>query len=266
MQTPVRKECEWIVRADEIERMYDLETTYWWFVARRRLVRLLARAYGPTVDADEDDRGRPRIVDIGCGTGATLRTLEPMARRGVGVDISSVALRLCAESGLSDLVQGSVEGVPLQDEQFDLSLCLDVLEHVDDAAGARELHRICRPGGALIVTVPAYHWLWSEHDEAVGHRRRYRASELRKVLEGAGFRIVKMTHVLSLLLLPIAVFRLLQRLRRRPEDAPKTALIELPRPVNSLLVWILALEMQVATAISLPFGVSIACVARRPTE
>jgi len=248
--------------------MYQIEPTYWWFVARRRLVRLLARHFWRRQEqrpSHDGEHGGLNIADIGCGTGATLTALASMGR-GVGADLSAVALRFCAEKGLRDLVRAPAEALPLRDRQFDLALCLDVFEHVDDAAAARELYRICRPGGALIVTVPAYRWLWSEHDQALGHRRRYRARELRSVLEGAGFRVVKMTHVLSCLLLPIAAFRLLQRLRRRPPGAPKTALIELPRPLNTLLVCMLALEMHVAAAISLPFGVSIACVAQRPEE
>ncbi|MGD8237120.1 MAG: class I SAM-dependent methyltransferase [Armatimonadota bacterium] len=252
------------MRADEIENMHRLEGTYWWFVARRRLVRLLAGKYWRRKRAARDEESDDiSIADIGCGTGATLTELSPMGR-GAGVDISDVALRLCAENGISDLVRAPAEALPLREGQLDLVLCLDVLEHIDDAAAARELYRICRPGGHLIVTAPAYGWLWSEHDDALGHLRRYSARELRHVLDEAGFRIVKMTHALSVLLLPIALFRLLQRLRKRPDDAPKTALIELPGPVNRLLVWVLALEMHLAAAVSLPFGVSIACVAQRP--
>ncbi len=254
------------MRSDELESMYRLEATYWWFVARRRLVGLLARKCGHRAGegapGDGADPG-PAIADVGCGTGATLNALA-CTGQGVGADISDVALRMCAEKGLKKLVRAPAEALPLRSMQFDLALCLDVLEHVEDGAAARELYRICRPGGTLIVTVPAYRWLWSEHDQALGHRRRYRAGELRRLLEAAGFRIVKMTHVLSLLLLPIAAFRLLQRVWRRSDEAPKTALIVLPRPLNTLLVWILALEMRLAAAISLPFGVSIACVARRP--
>ncbi len=148
---------------------------------------------------------------------------------------------------------------------MDAVLALDLLEHLpDDAAAAREFARVLRPGGILLLTVPACPELWSEHDEALDHLRRYRAARLRKVLAEAGLSIEKLSPVITTLLLPIAALRVIQRLLPRKADAPETAFIIPPRPVNWLLTAILRLERLWLRRFNLPVGVSLVAVARRP--
>ncbi|MFQ6134168.1 MAG: class I SAM-dependent methyltransferase, partial [Armatimonadota bacterium] len=241
---------------EEIEKMFRLEDVYWWFVARRRLVSLLLRE---AVEGGEERR----VLDVGCGTGATMRTLAQHGRVW-GVDPSTEALSRCRERGFTALTRGTVEALPFGDNSFDVVTCLDVLEHVDDEAALAELCRVCRPCGWLLLTVPAYRFLWSEHDEALQHRRRYGAGEVRAKLEAAGFRVAWLTYVLALLLLPIALFRLGQRLFRRKRAAAQTAHIMLPDWLNRLLVRLLDLESRLVRRVSLPFGVSVVCLARKP--
>lgn len=241
---------------EEIERMYRLEDTYWWFVARRRLVRLLLD------DVISPGRER-RIADVGCGTGATMQVLADYGEV-CGVDASAEALIRCRERGFGSLSRGRAEGLALRGAAFDVVTCLDVLEHADDEAGLAELYRVCKPGAWLLITVPSYRFLWSEHDEALAHRRRYLARELRRKVEGAGFRVHRLTYVLAILLLPIALFRLAQRLCKRRRGAPQTAHIILPDWLNRLLVRLLDIESRLARRVSLPFGVSIVCLAQKP--
>jgi SAM-dependent methyltransferase len=244
------------LRAAELAKMFDLEDTYWWFVARRELVRELLLRYGQQ-DPDVS------ILDVGCGTGATLKAVDDLGV-AVGIDRSGHALRYCRRRGLTRLAAATAEALPIATGSLDVVLALDLLEHIrDDGAAAKELARVLRPGGLLLVTVPACPALWSEHDEALDHIRRYRGTQLRGILTRAGFHIEKLTPIITLLLLPIAALRLMQRLLPRRRGAPETAFIIPPAPVNWLLTTLLRLERIWLRRFPLPVGVSLVGVARR---
>ena len=256
------------MRASELEKMFRLEDSYWWFVARRRLVRDLLARYLPGV-------GGPgvRILDVGCGTGATLGVLAEFGEKAagdrrppfvVGIDSSPQALWYSRRRGEYQLVQARGEALPVRDGSVDVITALDLLEHIpDDAAAAAEFARALRPSGLLLVTVPALPWLWSEHDEALDHLRRYQARRLRRILEEAGLEIQRLTPLITLLLLPIAALRLLQRLLPRKNAHPETAFIVPPRSINWLLIALLWLEHRWALRWNLPLGVSLLAVARK---
>ncbi|MFB3881850.1 MAG: class I SAM-dependent methyltransferase [Armatimonadota bacterium] len=248
------------MRPSELAKMFELEDTYWWFVGRRELVReLLLRAL-PRLSTPGS---RLSILDVGCGTGATLKALADLGL-AVGVDRSPEALRLSRQRGLTHLVRADAESLPLLDSSADVVLALDLIEHIsDDAAACREFARVLRPGGLLLVTVPALPWLWSQHDEALDHLRRYRAKRLRRILLEAGFTIERLSPVIANLLLPIAALRLMQRLLPRRKGAPETAFIIPPRTVNWVLTALLRLERIWLRRFSLPVGVSLFAVATR---
>ncbi|MCD6352273.1 MAG: class I SAM-dependent methyltransferase [Armatimonadetes bacterium] len=245
------------MRPDEIERMYRLEHTYWWFAARRALVRdLLVRAGVP--------RGG-RVLDAGCGTGGTFEALKDWWQV-VGLDISSLALPLARQRGMTAGVVGRVEAIPLADGVFDAVVSCDVLEHLEEDVGAlAELLRVTRPGGALVLTVPALPSLWSDHDEALEHLRRYTKAELAAKLRKAGWQVERLNYTVSLLLPPIAGFRLFRRLRRS-HGAPRVDLFELPGPINAVLEVIAQVDRWLAARVPLPPGASLLAVARRPEE
>jgi SAM-dependent methyltransferase len=244
------------VRTLELAKMFHLEDTYWWFVARRRLVGNLVARYRP--------RQSPlRILDVGCGTGATLGVLSEYGEV-TGVDSSRDALRFCRQRGHRNLVLAQAERLPVLSESVDVITGLDLLEHIpDDGAAVRELARALRPGGLLVITVPAYPFLWSEHDEALSHIRRYRARRLRHLLEGADLRVERLSPLITSLLPAIAALRLLQRLRLRKRGDARTAYIEPPRSVNRLLTWLLGIESAWLIRFNLPVGVSLLAVARK---
>jgi SAM-dependent methyltransferase len=245
------------VRPDELAKMFDLEDTYWWFVARRELVRELLARHAP---AGPD----LRILDVGCGTGATL-TAEQDSGTGIGLDRSAAALQFCRQRGLRRLARARAESLPVTDGSVDVVLALDLLEHIEeDAAAMKELARVLRPGGILVTTVPALPELWSEHDEALDHVRRYRGRQLRRLLAQADLCVERLSPVITGLLIPIAVLRALQRLIPRKKEAPETAFIVPPPAVNGLLVAALRLERVWLRRFSLPVGVSLFAVARRP--
>ena len=154
------------------------------------------------------------------------------------------------------------EELPFAGEAFDIVTALDVLEHTDDDLLAlREIHRVCRNRGLLLATVPAYGFLWSEHDEALKHRRRYTAHELRNKLTITGFEVVRTSYFITSLFFPILALRIWQGIRKNSTH-PSTSVVVLPDWINNSLVGLLALERRVFQRINLPFGVSIVALAR----
>ena len=205
--------------------------------------------------------GRPpgqagsRVLDVGCGPGWDLAAL-PEGLFGVGLD------RVMTWLGCPPLVQGDAERLPFAAGAFDLVLALDLLEQEDlspDQA-LREACRVLRPGGSLLVRVPAQPWLYGPHDRTFGGARRYRRQELGAMVEDAGFRISRLTYANSLLFPAEAISRLLQRAGIISGDD----LCPVPGPVNRCLTWALALEAHWLVTHDLPFGLSLLCLAERP--
>lgn len=240
----------------EYQTLYELEDTYWWYVARRRVVDdMLAASCGR-----RNDR---LLADIGCGTGASVQTLANFGRVFL-IDMSVEALHFCRKRGLERTVVSSAESMGVQSSSLDIVSALDVLEHLDhDITAMKEVHRVLKPGGTFLITVPAFGFLWSEHDEALHHRRRYTQWELRNKLTVAGFDVVRSTYFITLLFFPIAVMRFLQALFKK-DAYPKTSHVMLPKWINSLLENLLGLERWLCRWINLPFGVSIVAIARKP--
>jgi SAM-dependent methyltransferase len=232
-------------------QLYELEDGHWWFRGRRAVLwSLVRRAALPEA---------PRILDAGCGTG---RNLAEFGRLGSaqGVDPSPQAIAFCRSRGLADVTEAGVEQLPFADASFDLILATDVLEHVprDDLALA-ELRRVAAPGASLLVTVPAYQWLWSQHDDSHHHLRRYTAARLRARLLPAGWRPAVETYFNTALLPPIALVRAVAR-RRAPRNG-RTDYQLTGGALNTLL----ALPMRgeaalIARGARLPAGVSIGMV------
>src|SRR5215471_1324624 len=242
----------------EYAEMYKLESFYWWFVARRRLLDSLV-----SVIAKEFEH--PRILDVGCGTGINFSVLGEHGDT-FSSDASEEALRFSKSRGIEGLVRSEVEALPFGSSVFDIVTALDMLEHVDNDLGALdELLRVTNERGVLVITVPAYGFLWSEHDEALHHRRRYAASELRNKLTNAGFEVERISYYITFLFFPILFMRFIQSVSRTSIHA-KTSHVILPRWLNSLLISILGFERFLLNWINFPFGVSIVCLARKPAK
>jgi SAM-dependent methyltransferase len=149
----------------------------------------------------------------------------------------------------------SVEALPFASGAFNIVTALDVLEHTDDDLNClREIHRITRERGLVLITVPAYGFLWSEHDEALKHRRRYTAHELRNKLAITGFEIVRTSYFISTMFFPILAFRIWRGLRN-DSTHPRTSHYVLPNSINAALISLLALERKIFRKINLPIGV-----------
>jgi SAM-dependent methyltransferase len=238
----------------EYDAMYRLEDSYWWYVARRALaVELLS---------DEiNGRNSSRILDVGCGTGANADAFAQLAPT-TGIDASMDALHFCRTRGIETIALSPVEDLPFACGTFDIVTALDVLEHTDDDLHClREIHRVSKEKGLVLITVPAYGFLWSEHDEALKHRRRYTAHELRNKLTVTGYEVVRTSYFICSLFFPILALRVWQGLRKNSTH-PRTSIYVLPGWINSALVGLLAIERKVFQQINIPFGVSIVALAR----
>lgn len=230
---------------------FELEDEHWWFNGRRAVIWSLLRPLEAT--------GPLRVLDAGCGTGRNLiefGSLGPVS----GVDASPQALDFCRARGIEDVRSGSLEALPFGDAAFDLILATDVIEHLgDDHLALRELRRVSAPSGHLLLTVPAYQWLWSEHDDAHHHFRRYTLRQLRRRVRGAGWSPVSWSYFNTTLLPAVAAVRLVSRLRTNRNGAgPRSNVRPTPAPINRLLEAPMRLEARlIAQGAHLPAGVSI---------
>lgn len=230
---------------------YEVEDRHWWFRGRWAVVEaLLSRTELPT---------RPRILDAGCGTGGNLQRYSEMGD-ATGVDPSPDAVRFCHERGFSSVREAGLESLPIADDSFDLVAATDVVEHVaaEDRA-LRELRRVTAPGGVMLLTVPAYTWLWTEEDENLHHKRRYTKARLRQSVEQAGWTTRTTTYFNTILLPPIALARALPR--RGGGDG--SDLERTPATLDGPLSLPMRLEARLIRAgVSLPAGVSLGIVCR----
>src|SRR5437867_240991 len=235
--------------------MYEVEGKHWWFVGRRKIIA----GFIENICRDIGKR-RPRILDVGCGTGANLQML---ASFGVaeGVDVSKEALDFCRARGLSKVKQGAAETLPYEDASFDLVTGLDVVEHLDDdIAGLAEMRRVLRPGGRALLFVPAFMFLWGVQDDISHHRRRYTLAGLKEIVRQAGFEIERATYVNITFFLPILLGRLLMRATGYRPASENNLTVGF---LNGMLGSIFGAERFFLSLMNFPFGVSIVCVARR---
>jgi ubiquinone/menaquinone biosynthesis C-methylase UbiE len=245
---------------DEYERMYRLEDTYWWFVARRRLAASLFAEVTYGIE-------RPLLLDLGCGTGALLDDLAHAATV-VGADFSPDALAFCrarseASGSRHRLARADARALPFATDAFDCVTALDIIEHLDrdrDALG--EIRRVLRPGGHLLATVPAFMSLWSSHDEALHHQRRYVAPQFRALVESVGLTVLKVSYVVTSLFPIVWLLRRWDRLAQR--SAPAEAhIVPVSRPVNAALVALSDWEARLLRRWNLPVGLTVVLIARK---
>jgi SAM-dependent methyltransferase len=243
------------------EKYFHFEDDNWWFVGRRQVLTSLA--------GELADRDAGPILDAGCGTGGMLAHLGP-ANSVIGIDNEALALSFARRRGAQRLIEGSAVGLPFPDNTFSTVYSLDVLEHLDDDhVGIRELERVCRPGGRIIITVPAFRFLWSQHDVVNQHRRRYRAHELRDLVRGAGLEINLLSYSNTALFPAVAGVRLLKKVwarLTRSSTLPGADNEFVPEPWNSLLSTLYGFERHIIPRCPLPFGVSLVCVATKADE
>jgi len=235
--------------------MYQIEGRHWWFAGRRHIIASFLSRLFPQAEVS-----KPAILDVGCGTGANLELLDQF---GVaeGVDVSADALEFCRQRGLERVRQGAAEKLPYESGTFDLVTGLDVVEHLDDdLAGLREMHRVLKPGGRILLFVPAFMFLWGVQDDISNHRRRYTLKELKQRVQEAGFEVERASYANITFFTPILLGRILMRITGfRPASENNLTIGAANKPLGMLL----GAERFWLRNFNLPFGVSAICVARR---
>jgi len=249
------------MNVEEYARMYRLENSYWWFQGRKSILMNILQQH------IKIDSPSFRILDVGCGTGLMMEEIRRRGNEPVGIDFSPLAMTYCQKRGLTRCVRGDVTQLPVLENSCDAIIALDLIEHVeDDHALLGEFYKALRPGGVLLLSVPAYQFLWSEHDDALHHFRRYARADVRRLLNRSRFHVLRFTSAITLTCIPIILFRFLQRLLPRKAKAPKTHLITLPRFLNRLLIDSLEVEAAWLRRHTLPFGISILAMAQKPVS
>jgi len=246
-----------LVEAAEIHEMRRLEDHHWWFVGKRLLVASLLE--------EVLDHPRLRILDVGCGTGGVLAHLQHRART-FGVDRSPLALAYCRERGVAHVACADGGRLPFAPASFDVVLLLDVLEHfADEAALLNAVRRLLRPGGSLLVSVPAFQFLWSVHDEVLHHVRRYTAGRLRRALEKGGFAVRRLTYTNVVAFPPALIVRgFLPRVGI--QRGAETDFHIHASWVNRALIGTYRLEARTLRRLRrLPLGLSVAALAKTST-
>jgi SAM-dependent methyltransferase len=224
---------------------------HWYFVGRLAVLVAALEAVLPPPPR--------RLVELGCGTGNVLQALGRFGE-AIGIEYDPELRAIGVAAGLDIRAGVLPDDIPLADGTADAVLLLDVIEHLDDdRAALRTAWRLLRPGGVLVLTVPAYAWMWSGHDVALGHRRRYTARRVRRLLDDDGFRVAHAGYFNTVLFPAIAGVRLAKRLAGGGgHDLHRPA-----APMNRLLTGLLALERHVVLRPGLPFGTSVLAVAHR---
>jgi SAM-dependent methyltransferase len=241
------------MRPEEYGTMFHVEETHWWYKALHRLIF-------QTLQTEVPDWHEKEILDAGCGTGSILKQLaNPM--KTVGVDLSPEAISFCRQRGLDNVYQADICALPFVDRSFDIVICSSVLYHQwvkDVAAAVREMRRVLRPGGFLLLNVPALRFLHSAHDKAVMTAHRFKRKEIQRLLLENGFGIRRLTYWTTLLF-PLAVLARTLGGSSTGRDFDSAANSFMHRLFSQTM----ALELGLLRKVSLPFGVALFAAARK---
>jgi len=243
---------------NEYKRNFELEEEYWWFAGSRKIfIRLMDKYFSA-------DRGK-KILDIGCGTGIMAGYLEKYGRF-YGMDYSRLAVNFCKQRGIKNLVVSSGENCCFKNETFDYITALGVIEHIEnDKRLLEEIQRMLKPGGLAILSTSAFDFLWSEHDAANRHFRRYTISKLKNLAASSRLSILYESYFNFFLFVPITVVILLKRLagNKVTSGSDERLLPNVPYFINWMLKSLLILESWIIERFALFVGVSIVIVLKK---
>lgn len=237
------------------QQLAALEDNNWWFRGRRKIILSFLDYYFK-------DRTELKILDVGCGAGSVMKLLS-LYGQVTGLENHKSLVEQCRRGG-KNVVFGDVVNLNFSTNCFDLVVVLEVLEHVeDDLKALRELYRVLKKGGLLFLSVPAFPFLWGNQDLAAGHKRRYKKSELTKLLIKSNFSIMKITYLNFFLFPFISFFRVARKTVSRQKPQLDSDYFSKTPWIGSILAFILGTEAFLFTRFNFPFGVTLLCVAKK---
>lgn len=234
---------------------YGLEEKHWWFITRRNIIHNLIK------DMDKD----AKILDIGCLGGPLLLSLKKKGFKNIyGLDLSKRSIAVCKKRGLKNVFVMDATKTDFKNEEFDVIIASDVLEHIkNDKKAIFEWNRILKPKGRLLVFVPAFKILWSPHDETNLHHRRYSKSSLTKLLKKAKFKVIKSSYCNFTLFFPALIMKNFQRLFRSKKQEIPSQLFEVDPTINKAVINIIKLENKLLKRFNFPVGISVFAVGEK---
>ena len=244
------------MQKQEYRIMEDFEKEYWWHLGKRHLIKKLMGEYFT--------RKRLNILEVGCGTGELTQLLQKH-HNVMGIDVAQEAIDTCKARGITDVYNKDILELDTSKlkEKFDLVLALDVLEHIqEDVEAMKVINLLLKRDGYFFVNVPAHKFLWSGHDEALRHKRRYTMYELVQKLELSSFKIARKSYFVSFVFPIIFLYRTWGNLFNK-RAYPKTSYVVLPRFANNFLTKLLKLEVSLMKFMNLKFGTTITVVAKK---
>lgn len=242
---------------NKYQEMENLEKFHWWFIYRQNILKFVLKNYLSNLDRDST------ILDIGCGTGGNLQLLSQFYNNVIGVEPNDLAIEYCKSKNLSNIVKSGLPNLNLvEDFSADVILLFDVLEHVDeDSLALSIIKNKLKDGGYLILTVPAFSFLWSKHDESFHHKRRYTHRQIQKMLTTLDFKIIKLSYLYFLLFPLVVCMRILKNFFKPLAEADDFQLNN--KFLNTLITTLLLPERILLKYIDFPFGSSILAVAKK---
>ena len=243
------------MHSSEYRNIYRNEEFHFFYRANHFLALSLLKKFSTK-------KPKMRILDAGCGTGLLAHRLKQFGKVEA-IDISTYAVKFAKKRNINAKI-ASVEKIPAKSNHFDAVVCLDVIYHQavkNDLAALREIYRVLKPNGILIMRVPANKWLLRSIDKQVETRERYNINEIKQKLKKANFKILKISYTNFLLLPPAIASWLSEKFSKNPEA--KSPLIKLPSYFNNLLSLVLIGENLLLNWIDLPAGLGIIAVAQK---
>lgn len=244
------------MQIDEYEKMYAFEKNHWWFFTKRKLIKQFIERFSI-------NKKNLTILDLGCGTGAMLEELEILGKP-FGIDGSQNVLPALTVKKIKDVALMQAEHLGFKDKTFDVIIASDVLEHIrEDGAVLEEINRVLKNQGLCIITVPAYQSLWSYHDVALHHLRRYNKKELQQKILSSKMDIAFISYFYCFTLPLLIILRMIKAGLGGSTKPVKSDTDRVPKPINRFLSLVMKVELFSLRKIRLPFGSSLVCAARK---